>query len=228
MGVLTRPPYFGPSGVLIDGPDYISADAPDLDGLPWIRREAWTKEEFRSIFKALLIDFIAERPEIRRWLVTEKTKGAVGPALAELAPDKHYLVLRIWTKDGCTCETSAPFPVDARDNQPAVYEIFRKMAQALDVLCGLDVLGPTIDTSVVGEDLTGQVDGANADFQTVQKYRPGREAVFLNGLRQRPGAGCDYVRIESGGTGTGYDTIQFTDPPPLGDWVLVDYDLAQV
>ena len=228
MGVLRRPPFFDMGGNLIDGPEYVPADAPDLEGLPWVRREVWTQPSFRAIFKSLLIDFIAERPEIRRWMVTERTKAPSGPAIVELAPDKHYLVLRIWTVDGCSCETSAPFPVESRDNQPAIYEIFRRMAQALDALCGLDVLGPTIDVSVVGEDLTGQVDGVNADFQTVQKYRPGREAVYLNGLRQRPGASYDYVRVESGGTGTGYDTIQFNEAPSAGDWLLVDYDLAQV
>lgn len=228
MGVLRRPPYFDAGGNLIDGPELISADAPDLEGLPWIRREPWTSFSFREIFKGLLAGFIASRPDIRHWQVTEKTKSLTGPSLSELAPDKHYLVLRITTVDGCACETSAPFPVAIRNSQPGIYEVFRRMAQALDVLCGLDVIGPTVDTAVLNEDLTAQADGANADFLTNQKFRPGRERVYLNGLRQRPGLSYDYVRVESGGTGTGYDTIQFNTAPVSGDWVLVDYDLAQV
>lgn len=227
--LLRRPPYFTASGVLIDGPDYVDRDAPDLEGLPWIRREAWTAESFRTIFKRFLAQFIAARPEIRRWQITERTKSARGPALYELEPDQHYLVLKIWTEDEHSCETSAPFPVEIRNAEIGIYEVFRRMARALDALCGFDTAtGPTLDTSVLGEDLTSQVDGVNTDFSVIQKYRAGRERVYLNGLRQRPGASYDYVRIESGGTGTGFDTIRFNVAPSAGDWVLVDYDLAIV
>lgn len=70
------------------------------------------------------------------------------------------------------------------------------------------------------KDLVGIKNGANPDFAV-----PGGEKfiqvgenvirVYRNGLRQNFGADSDYTVSESGGVGTGYDTITFTGPAPL-------------
>lgn len=87
-------------------------------------------------------------------------------------------------------------------------------------------------TRIRGEVLTGAVNGINAVFTTSNDFEPGSEAVYFNGLREFEGAGNDYIRSESGGIGTGYDTITFADIPRSrpgskpDDRVTIDYDLA--
>jgi hypothetical protein len=49
------------------------------------------------------------------------------------------------------------------------------------------------------------------------------EMVYLRGLRLLEGAGNDYVASESGGAGTGYDTLTFSRAPRVDDNVFVDY-----
>ena len=49
------------------------------------------------------------------------------------------------------------------------------------------------------------------------------EMVYLRGKRCLEGVGNDYVASESGGLGTGYDTITFASAPLPGDAILVDY-----
>lgn len=63
-------------------------------------------------------------------------------------------------------------------------------------------------------------------FTTALDFKHGgvdTEAVHYNGQRLLSGSGNDYVASESGGAGTGYDTItlEFT-PRPISNW-LVDY-----
>lgn len=43
------------------------------------------------------------------------------------------------------------------------------------------------------------------------------EWVFKNGNLLEQGIGCDYLSSESGGVGTGFDTITFASPPRTGD-----------
>jgi hypothetical protein len=47
--------------------------------------------------------------------------------------------------------------------------------------------------------------------------------VHVNGIRQREGGANDFTASESGGGGTGFDTITFTFTPDSGDVILVDY-----
>lgn len=87
-------------------------------------------------------------------------------------------------------------------------------------------------TRVRGEVLTGAINGINAIFTTASDFVPASEAVIFNGLRQFEGVSNDYLRSESGGIGTGYDTITFAVVPrnrpgsKPDDSVLIDYDLA--
>lgn len=235
MGVLRRSPYFDSGGNLIDGPMEDVSKAPDVAGLPWVRREAWTTRADRDTIRALLLDFLANRPQIRTWVLTERTRAPVNAiSISWVEPDDQYLILSIGTTttSGCgnktagpSCEVAAPFPVAARTDY-GFQRIFYQMAKALDVLCGLDVIGPTTDTRFFSYLPTETPDGVITDFTIPQRYRAGREAVYLNGLRQRPGVGFDYETVESGGTGAGYDTIRFTTAPSTGDWILVDYEIV--
>jgi len=50
-----------------------------------------------------------------------------------------------------------------------------------------------------------------------------RESVYLNGVLLDEGAGNDYVAEESGGIGTGYDTIHMQFPPRSTDKLVIDY-----
>ena len=59
--------------------------------------------------------------------------------------------------------------------------------------------------------LLGTVNGVNTVFTTPVPFRPGGEVVFFDGVRVQES--CDYFRSESGGIGTGFDTITFVDPP---------------
>lgn len=78
----------------------------------------------------------------------------------------------------------------------------------------------------VGVALLGTVDGVNKVFSAPDDFvHDGvkNERVYLRGLRQLEGVGSDYVVSESGGPGTGYDTITFTDAPEVGDVLTADY-----
>ena len=82
------------------------------------------------------------------------------------------------------------------------------------------------------ESLTGPINGINTGFTTVAFFEPGPETVYFNGVRQQEGVSGDYVRSESGGLGTGYDTITFAVAPRIrpgpktDDSVTIDYDPA--
>lgn len=94
----------------------------------------------------------------------------------------------------------------------------------------LTVSQTTTGTRVYGEILTGAVNGTNTVFTTVQDFVDGTDSVYFNGVRQREGIGNDYVRSESGGVGTGFDTITFAVAPKSrpgskpDDVVSIDYD----
>jgi hypothetical protein len=70
------------------------------------------------------------------------------------------------------------------------------------------------------QDLQGTKDGVNTSFVV-----PGGDTfvqlgdlvirVYRNGQRLRLGLGNDYTVSESGGPGTGYDTVVFQGPAPL-------------
>ena len=81
-------------------------------------------------------------------------------------------------------------------------------------------------TRVYRETPAGVINGANDSFTTAAAFENGKETVSYNGLDQLSGVGSDYVASESGGVGTGYDTITFAIPPRSGDNLLVDYTPA--
>lgn len=78
-----------------------------------------------------------------------------------------------------------------------------------------------------GVGLVGPKDGVNATFTTpgLEKYTHNLPylsiAVFYNG--QRLLLLDDYIVVESGGSGTGYDTIIMGVAPRVGDKVSADY-----
>lgn len=75
---------------------------------------------------------------------------------------------------------------------------------------------------VTGEEPIGVIDGANLVFLAAQKFTPGSEALYLNGVRQRFGGSNDYTRAESVPT-AGFDQVVFTLAPRAGDVILIDY-----
>ncbi len=82
--------------------------------------------------------------------------------------------------------------------------------QAIGISSGLT------DTNFVNAEVpSGSINGSNADFTIANTPTSGTLAVYLNGLRQRSGAGNDYTL-----TGT---TITFTTAPISGDYIEVDY-----
>lgn len=86
-------------------------------------------------------------------------------------------------------------------------------------------LGVLVSSFVVGEEL-GPKNGANITFQTARKFEPASIKVFWNGIRLHSGIGSDFVVSESGGVGTGFDTVTFAAPemaPLPGEVVLADY-----
>jgi hypothetical protein len=79
---------------------------------------------------------------------------------------------------------------------------------------------------LTGQLLSGTIDGANTVFSTTRPFLHTanlQEAVYLRGLRRCEGVGADYLAVESGGLGTGFDTVVFTNPPRVGDTLLIDY-----
>jgi hypothetical protein len=50
---------------------------------------------------------------------------------------------------------------------------------------------------VIGEDLTGQIDGIATTFVTSNNFETGYVVLFRNGLAQRQGVNNDYVEIDS-------------------------------
>jgi len=74
--------------------------------------------------------------------------------------------------------------------------------------------------------LLGPKDHANLDFTTPTKFLPTTIAVYFNGARLKRGVGEDYVVSESGGPGSGYDTITLLDPalaPYSTEKLFADY-----
>lgn len=72
-----------------------------------------------------------------------------------------------------------------------------------------------------GIGLTGPIDGVNVTYTTPDKFDPTAQAVYYNG--QRLSLTLDYSIAESGGPGTGYDTVNLLVIPKVGDHLLADY-----
>jgi hypothetical protein len=96
------------------------------------------------------------------------------------------------------------------------------------------VLGEILDDIASNSDkfrwdkpLSGLVDGVNCVFCTPEKFRHGGEAKLLlyrNGVRQAEGSESDYTVSESGGPGTGWDTVTILGGAPVpGERLTADY-----
>lgn len=72
-------------------------------------------------------------------------------------------------------------------------------------------------------------DGVRTSFTTAINFRhggPDGESVHYSGQRLFEGAANDYIAVESGGVGTGYDTIVMAVPPKSWSNLLIDYTPA--
>ncbi len=76
---------------------------------------------------------------------------------------------------------------------------------------------------VVGEIPSGDIDGSNKIFTTAHKFAESSMRVHFNGQRLTEGTTEDYTLSESGGSGSGFDTITLALAPVSPDVVLVDY-----
>ena len=78
-----------------------------------------------------------------------------------------------------------------------------------------------------GQGLVGSKDGSNLIFHTpgLEKFTHNLPyltiSVFVNGVRLT--LLDDYVISESGGLGTGYDTVTLSQAPYVDDHVVADY-----
>lgn len=99
-------------------------------------------------------------------------------------------------------------------------ELFVHVAEVVE---GLE---PSSGSRLFHQPLGGLINGVNTNFTTTLKFQgvgPARESVYYNGVLQEAGAGNDYVALESGGPGTGYDTVVFSFAPRSGDKVSIDF-----
>jgi hypothetical protein len=75
-------------------------------------------------------------------------------------------------------------------------------------------------------DLVGAKDGVNTVFTTPEEFLQAGNIVirlYLNGDRLRLGALNDYTVSESGGPGTGFDTVTLAIPLITKDQLTADY-----
>lgn len=87
----------------------------------------------------------------------------------------------------------------------------------------------SINRNRVGIELIGTKDGVNQTFTTPDIFVEGTLRVFYNGVRLHKGVTHDYTTSESGGIGTGFDTMVFTVSAPLSDdHVTSDYVIAEL
>lgn len=100
------------------------------------------------------------------------------------------------------------------------------------VACGGGSGGSGITLAQLREyrDLGGAKDGVNLvytlpDSDKAIHAAPGAQIkVYWNGQRLAVGATCDFIVSESGGAGTGYDTVTLlTRPPKSTDVLYADY-----
>lgn len=85
-----------------------------------------------------------------------------------------------------------------------------------------------VDLAVIEKcdvELIGAKDGVNVTFTTPDYFRADSFKLYVNGLRQARGLDCDYEIAESGGLGTGYDTVVLDSrlAPYIGESVVADY-----
>lgn len=100
----------------------------------------------------------------------------------------------------------------------------KQFLQNAGIVDGLSIVGGTGGFDVQDAALIGTQNNINTTFTTPTKFKHTsqfKEVLFVNGLRQHIPE--DYFVAESGGLGTGYDTIIFTVPPFPDDILTIDY-----
>ena len=73
-----------------------------------------------------------------------------------------------------------------------------------------------LNDSIVGEDLSSQIDGIVTEFTLANDFSNGTIGLYLNGLRQQKGAGKDYIEVAP-------NKIDFVIKPDIDDILLADY-----
>jgi hypothetical protein len=104
----------------------------------------------------------------------------------------------------------------------------KSFLQSAGIINGLAVAGAggvgTGGFDIQDSPIIGLQDGFNTTFTTPTKFihtTNHKEVIFTNGLRNHIPE--DYFVAESGGPGTGYDTIVFTIAPMVADVITIDY-----
>jgi hypothetical protein len=71
----------------------------------------------------------------------------------------------------------------------------------------------------------GSKNGSNLVFTFPDTFIEETIQLYFNGVRQMQGVGCDYTVSESGGVGTGFDTITMAIglAPQADDNLFADY-----
>jgi len=116
--------------------------------------------------------------------------------------------------------------LDADDNGDTKKESIADLATAmagdgLTATNGVLSVDVNLDTAVLEADVicneipTGDINGANTDYELANTPETGTVQVYLNGSLQAPGSGKDY---QISGT-----TITFAEAPDTGDVLLVSY-----
>jgi hypothetical protein len=100
----------------------------------------------------------------------------------------------------------------------------KSFLQSAGIVNGLEVGSGTGGFDVQDATLIGNRDNTNITFTTPTLFKHTaqfKEVIFVNGLRQHIPE--DYFVAESGGPGTGYDTVIFTTAPYPDDILTIDY-----
>jgi hypothetical protein len=119
--------------------------------------------------------------------------------------------------------------IEASDIDLLQFNIDQKLfLQNAGVVDGLSVAQAQLGEPWLSDQhFIGIQNSINTIFYTATKFlaRPNDGAtVFFNGMRMN--IGNDYLISESGGPGTGYDTIIFINPPVVSDILRIDYRKA--
>jgi hypothetical protein len=161
-----------------------------------------------------------------RWLLLNHViiDGAFMAAAREI-DDLHTDIARIQSAGGVLLKLPTSPVVEARARHVRLQQSKGLREAELDVLTA--AFAEYINTGGTGEVvsaiLLGTIDGVNLSFTTPQKFVGGTLRQHFNGVRvYEPD---DYAASESGGAGTGYDTVTFVAGliPKIGDRLLADY-----
>ena len=125
--------------------------------------------------------------------------------------------------------TIAASETAAADEQEFIENVLSQIRQILGTANWYDPPTVTIadlaTREVCNEIPSGLKNNANQVFTTANFFIPDSEKVYVNGMRMsRKGGFCDYEISESGGVGTGYDTITLgLIAPDPDEQIMVDY-----